>query len=191
MVKSASRPSAGAYSRRSRAPMAWNVPDQASASAVAPALGPRACAAMRSTRRCISAAARREKVRSMMRRGSAPQTTRCATRCASVLVLPVPAPAMMRSGGGAAGERAAVLDGAALLGVELVEVGGGHGAEPAVGRGEPRSSFAGSAVKPLMLCRIFQGAPNSPSHCTKHERGGLSIGLESGRPTVISAAGVA
>src|SRR5262249_58915866 len=55
---------------------------------------------MRSTRRVISTAARREKVNSIIRRGSAPRTMRCATRCASVLVLPVPAPAMMRSGEG-------------------------------------------------------------------------------------------
>ena len=33
-----------------------------------------------------------------MRSGFAPESTRCATRCASVLVLPVPAPAMMSSG---------------------------------------------------------------------------------------------
>ena len=46
----------------------------------------------------ISAAARREKVISRMRRGSAPLTIRCATRWASVLVLPEPAPAMTRSG---------------------------------------------------------------------------------------------
>ena len=53
---------------------------------------------MRSTRRVISAAARREKVKSMMRRGSAPFSIRNATRCASVEVLPEPAPAMMSSG---------------------------------------------------------------------------------------------
>src|SRR3974390_803977 len=33
-----------------------------------------------------------------MREGSVPFSTRCAVRCASVLVLPVPAPARMRSG---------------------------------------------------------------------------------------------
>ena len=49
--------------------------------------------------RCISAAARREKVSNIIRRGSAPETIRCATQLASVLVLPEPAPAMMRSGG--------------------------------------------------------------------------------------------
>ena len=38
-----------------------------------------------------------------MRSGVAPPSTSCATRCASVLVLPVPAPAMMSSG--AAGAR--------------------------------------------------------------------------------------
>jgi len=56
--------------------------------------------AMRSTRRLISLAARREKVRSSIRRGSAPSTMRWATRCARVLVLPEPAPAIMRSGDG-------------------------------------------------------------------------------------------
>src|SRR5271166_5527778 len=50
-------------------------------------------------RRVISEAARRVKVRSRMRCGSAPLRTRCATRWARVFVLPVPAPAMIRSGG--------------------------------------------------------------------------------------------
>src|SRR5271163_4888892 len=63
-----------------------------------PALLPRTCRAMRSTRRVISAAARREKVISRIRRGLALLTIRWATRCASVLVFPDPAPAMTRSG---------------------------------------------------------------------------------------------
>jgi hypothetical protein len=82
--------------------MAWKVPDQPSASMPAPARGSAdaaTVATMRATRRVISAAARRENVSSMMRRGSMPLTTRCATRCASVLVLPEPAPATIRSGG--------------------------------------------------------------------------------------------
>ena len=49
-------------------------------------------------RRVISAAARRVKVSSRIRRGSAPLRIRWATRCASVLVLPEPAPAMISSG---------------------------------------------------------------------------------------------
>ena len=53
---------------------------------------------MRCVRRVISSAARRVKVRSRMRSGLAPDSTRCATRCASVLVLPVPAPAMISRG---------------------------------------------------------------------------------------------
>ena len=73
---------------------------------------------MRSTRRVISAAARREKVSSRMRRGSAPLTIRCATRCASVLVLPVPAPAMISSG-----RRRPCSTARALLGVERGEPG--------------------------------------------------------------------
>ena len=62
------------------------------------ALWPRTSPAMRSMRRFISTAARREKVINRMRRGSAPARIRWATRCASVLVLPVPAPAMTSSG---------------------------------------------------------------------------------------------
>ena len=57
-------------------------------------------AAMRSARRVIVTAARRVNVRSRMRRASAPRTIKCATRCAGVFVLPVPAPAMIRSGPG-------------------------------------------------------------------------------------------
>lgn len=49
-------------------------------------------------RRVRSDAARREKVISRMRRGSAPFFSRRATRCAKVLVLPDPAPAMIKSG---------------------------------------------------------------------------------------------
>ena len=60
-------------------------------------------ARMRPTRRVISTDARREKVNSMMRRGSAPRSIRCATRCAKVEVLPEPAPAMMSSGPASAG----------------------------------------------------------------------------------------
>ena len=87
-----------AWSRSSRAPTPWKVPAQWSASVTAPDEVPRTCAAMRSTRFDISAAARREKVRSRMRRGSAPPTTRWATRWASVFVLPDPAPAITSSG---------------------------------------------------------------------------------------------
>jgi len=49
-------------------------------------------------RGAISDAARRENVINRMRRGSAPLTIRCATRCASVLVLPEPAPAITSRG---------------------------------------------------------------------------------------------
>ncbi len=49
-------------------------------------------------RRIISCAARRVKVSIRMRAGSTPFSTRCAVRCARVLVLPVPAPAKMSSG---------------------------------------------------------------------------------------------
>src|SRR5258706_484682 len=49
-------------------------------------------------RRRISCAARRVKVSSRMRAGSTPFIASHATRCAMVLVLPVPAPATTRSG---------------------------------------------------------------------------------------------
>jgi hypothetical protein len=49
-------------------------------------------------RRVISAAARRVKVNRRIRCGSVPLRTRRATRWASVLVLPVPAPATIKSG---------------------------------------------------------------------------------------------
>ncbi len=75
------------------------------------------CASTASTRRSISAAARRVKVSSRMRRGSAPRSMRCATRCTSVAVLPVPAPATMSSG------PSPCAHGGELLGVELVEHG--------------------------------------------------------------------
>src|SRR5688572_3237490 len=65
-----------------------------------PPFAPKTSVVMRSARRCISAAALLEKVRSRMRRGSTPHTTRWATRLASVLVFPEPAPAMIRSGEG-------------------------------------------------------------------------------------------
>src|SRR6266850_7200010 len=80
------------WRRISRFAIEWKVPDH----------GRRTCIAssptMRCARRVISIAARRLKVRSRMRCGFAPSRMRCATRCASVLVLPVPAPAMISSG---------------------------------------------------------------------------------------------
>ena len=59
---------------------------------------PRSRRRMPSTRRVISWAARRVKVSSRMRRGSMPLERCHATRWASVVVLPVPAPATMSSG---------------------------------------------------------------------------------------------
>ena len=52
--------------------MAWKVPAQVRPPARIAACGPSTSAAIRSARRVISAAARREKVMSRMRRGSAP-----------------------------------------------------------------------------------------------------------------------
>jgi len=66
--------------------MPWNVPAQFSASVIRPALSPSTLRAMRSTRRAISLAARRENVISRIRRGSALLTMRWATRWARVLV---------------------------------------------------------------------------------------------------------
>jgi hypothetical protein len=79
-------------------PDTGNVPAQVSASVITPALLPITWRAILSTRRVISAAARRENVISKMRRGSAPVTIKWATLCARVLVLPEPAPAITRSG---------------------------------------------------------------------------------------------
>src|SRR6266576_3439192 len=98
IVKALSKPTWTEYSRKRRAPLPWNVPAQVRASVVTPALSPKAFREIRSTRFVISAAARRENVISRMRRGSAPLTIRWATRCARVLVLPDPAPAITRSG---------------------------------------------------------------------------------------------
>ena len=94
-----------------------------------PARSPITWRAIRSTRRVISVAARLENVIKRIRRGSAPLTIKCATRWASVFVFPEPAPAITRSG---ATRRAwliahAMLDGASLFGIELVEIGDGHG----------------------------------------------------------------
>ena len=106
---------------------------------------PSTWAQMRSTRRAISAAARREKVISRMRRGSAPLTIRCATRCASVLVLPDPAPAMTRSGpAGAHASPDAVLDGPSLFGIELFP------------HRSAKASFAPSATKAAAKLRRIQ-----------------------------------
>src|SRR5688572_31415971 len=55
-------------------------------------------ATARCARRVISSAARRVKVRSSTRSAGTPARSRYATRCARVLVLPVPAPAITSSG---------------------------------------------------------------------------------------------
>jgi len=68
----------------------WNVPAHASASLMGPAFAPIACAQMRSTRRVISAAPGGEGHQQDTAR-VAPLTIKCATRWASVFVLPDPA----------------------------------------------------------------------------------------------------
>src|SRR5207244_2769969 len=116
------------YSRRSLAPIPWNVPAQVSAPTMAPELLLMTCRAMRSMRRVISAAARREKVISRIRRGSAPLTIRWATRWATVLVFPEPAPAGDQEG--CPWSRVllpdAMLDGSSLFAIEGLEIGDGH-----------------------------------------------------------------
>ena len=94
-LKSRARPRFIANSRSSRFAIEWKVPDQGRR--MAPPRIP-------SARRVISSAARRVNVSSRMRAGSTPAVTRAATRCASVAVLPVPAPAMMRSAGAGASD---------------------------------------------------------------------------------------
>src|SRR5919197_3970756 len=79
------------WRRMRRLAIEWKVPDHGRRTGVANS------PTMRLARRVISSAARREKVKSRMRCGFAPPRMRCATRCASVLVLPVPAPARISS----------------------------------------------------------------------------------------------
>jgi hypothetical protein len=52
---------------------------------------------IRSARPVISSAARREKISSRIRNGSAPASISCTTRCANALALPVPSAAARRS----------------------------------------------------------------------------------------------
>jgi hypothetical protein len=89
---------AAAYSRSRRAPMPWKVPDQASAAARSSRPG-FVGAQMRSTRRVHLAGGAAREGQQQDAAGSAPQSTSCATRCASVLVLPDPAPAITSRGG--------------------------------------------------------------------------------------------
>src|SRR6202040_1969687 len=127
MVKAGSRPIWPAYSRKSRAPIPWKVPAQ-SASVMTPALSPITLRAIRSMRRAISAAARREKVISRILRGSAPLTIKWATRCARVLVLPDPRPGNDEEWG--ARRRIvlphAMLDSPPLFRIEFFEIGDRH-----------------------------------------------------------------
>ena len=100
------------FSRRAASEMAKRVQRIAAevlgrdASVITPALSPKTLRAIRSTRAVISAAARRENVIRRTRLGSAPPTIRCATRWASVLVLPEPAPAITSSGANGPGPAA-------------------------------------------------------------------------------------
>ena len=103
--------------------MAWKVPDQTSRAGAR--VAPKAVAMMRSARRSISAAARREKVSSRMRPGSAPLTIRCATRCARVLGFARARAGNHQQGSGdvGTGGNDAMLDGTALLGIQGFKIG--------------------------------------------------------------------
>ena len=87
------------------------------------------CATSRSARRIISCAARRLNVSSRMRAGSTPLSTSQATRCASVAVLPVPAPAMISSGVASTPPRGAEAAEGHRLPLRIVQAG-----EPVAGR---------------------------------------------------------
>src|SRR6185437_11943005 len=107
MVKSLAMPAASPYARSRRCAVAWNVP---------PCTRPVEPPTRRTARSNISCAARRVNVSRRIRCGLTPLATRCATRCTSVRVLPVPAPAMIRSGRHHVGrqpaaQRSAVVDG--------------------------------------------------------------------------------
>ncbi len=104
--------------------MPWNVPAQVNASVMTPALSPITLRAMRSTRRVISDAARRENVISRIRRGSAPLNDQMCDPVRERVGL---------AGSGAGDDQqwrrrqsshSPVLDGTALLGIKRVEVGG-------------------------------------------------------------------
>src|ERR1700738_3502395 len=104
-----------------------------------PALSPITLRAIRSTRRAISAAARREKVISRILRGSVPLTIKWATRCARVLVLPDPGPGNDEQW--PARRRIvlpdAMLDSPPLFRIELFEIGDGHWLRITMEAGDP------------------------------------------------------
>ena len=122
MVKAGSRPISSAWSRSSRAPIAWKVPAQVrpSVSAAAPIAQH---LARRSARRAASSRRRPGAKTSSAGCGAGRRrcTIRWATRCASVLVLPEPAPAMTSSG--PATSAAAMLDRQPLRVVQPAEIG--------------------------------------------------------------------
>ena len=120
-----------ACSRSSRAPTAWNVPAHI-ASVMRRCRPARDRCRMRSTRRVISAAARREKVSSMMRRGSAPFSIRMRDAMRERVGLARAGAGDDEQRTGLANRRAAVLDGAALLRIEFFEAPRRHRPESPV-----------------------------------------------------------
>ena len=89
MVKLPPIPMWPPYWRSRMLAVAWNVPPMPRLQAVP---------VSRAARQSMFCAARRGKVSSKMDSGGAPCATRWAMRCTRVLVLPLPAPAMTRSG---------------------------------------------------------------------------------------------
>ena len=93
-VKSGRTPTLRPKPRSSRFAVAWNVPPQTRPRAWRPGRPPpSASAVIRAARASISRAARRVNVSSRIRSGGVPFAISQATRHASVIVLPVPAPA--------------------------------------------------------------------------------------------------
>jgi len=76
-----------------------------------------------------------------------PLRNKCATRWASVLVLPDPAPGDDQERTGAQELRVPVFDRAALLGIEPVEIASGHGG------GGHQAAFMGKAGAGTGRCR--------------------------------------
>ncbi len=104
--------------------MAWKVPDQVSASVTIDALPPASCAAIRldAARHLGSGPAREGQQQNPARIGAVEDGW--ATRCASVLVLPEPAPAITSNG--PPGSPTPCSDGPALFRIQLRQMRHGH-----------------------------------------------------------------
>ena len=127
---------------------------------------------MRWTRRLSSAAARREKVASMMRLGSTPASTRWARRWASVAVLPTPAPAMTSSGASPCSTASRCASFSASAGSERI-------AARAMARGEHGSAFVRNRFVPLS--RSGEGSGRGPATQPHWQIPGLEVSQRVGR----------